>query len=103
MIVVAGSVTVRPDQRERAVAAAVKMVAATQQEAGCLKYDMYSDLSNPNRIFVFEEWESDAALMAHFQTPHMAEFAGILPEVLAGPPDITRYEVASSARLPVGD
>ena len=103
MIVVAGTVTVRPELREKAATAAVSMVAATQQEAGCLKYNIFSDLTDPHTFFVFEEWESDAALMGHFQSAHMATFAAVLGEVLAGPPDIIRYEITASGPLPVGN
>src|SRR5438876_541216 len=103
MIVVAGSVMVQPEKREMAAAAAVKMVAATKQEPGCLKYDIYSDLNDPNHFFVFEEWENDAALMDHFKSRHMAEFAAVLGEVLAAPPEVTRYEIAASGLLPIGN
>ena len=99
MILVAGYVMMKPEQREKAAQVALKMAAATKREAGCIAYDFYADLADANRFHVYEEWESDEALQAHFQTPHMAEFQQALPDLIASPPNITRYEVSSSSRL----
>jgi quinol monooxygenase YgiN len=95
MIVIAGSVPVRAEKREAAIGAAVEMVRATRTEPGCLSYGFYAAIDDPNRILVFEEWESEEALGRHFGTEHMKAFSRILPDVLAGPPTIKRYTVAS--------
>src|SRR4051812_25477214 len=99
MIVVAGTVAINPERRDEAVSVALKIVAATRPEAGCQSYDFWSDLADPNRFHVFEEWETPEALEAHFQTSHMAEFMQALPPLLAAPPDIKRYEVNAVAQL----
>jgi quinol monooxygenase YgiN len=99
MIVVAGTVSINPAYREEAARVALKMVAATKQERGCLAYDFWADLADPNRFHVFEEWETQEALEAHFQTPHMAEFMEALPTLVAGAPNIMRYEVGSVSQL----
>jgi quinol monooxygenase YgiN len=99
MLIVSGRVPVRPERRAEAVAAALKMAAATQAEAGCRSYSFYSDLADPNTFFIYEEWEDEAALTAHFQTPHMAEFNAVIPAFVAGPPSINRYDVSTVAKL----
>jgi quinol monooxygenase YgiN len=99
MIVIAGSVRIRGDQRERAVAVALEMARATLREAGCRAYRFSADLADPTLFYVHEEWESGDALAAHFQTPHMATFRAALPELLAGPTAIMRFDVSASAPL----
>jgi quinol monooxygenase YgiN len=99
MLIVAGKVPVKPDRRAEAVAAALKMAKATQAEAGCKSYAFYSDLADPNTILIFEEWENEAALTAHFQTPHMAEFNAVIGQFIAGPPSINRYEVGAVVKM----
>jgi quinol monooxygenase YgiN len=99
MLIVAGRVPVRPDRRDEAVVAAVKMAKATQAEAGCRSYGFYADLADPNTILIFEEWENEAALTAHFQTPHMAEFNSVISRFVAGPPSINRYEVGAVVKM----
>ena len=99
MLVIAGTVKIKPETRAEAVQAAQKMAEASQAEAGCRSYGFYADLNDPNMFLIFERWESEAALMTHFQTPHMAEFNAAIPRFLAGPPSITRYDVAAETKL----
>src|SRR4029077_14613865 len=79
MIVIAGSVPVRPDRREEAVRVARTMAAATRGEAGCQTYRFSADLDDPNMFLIFEEWDSEEALGRRFQTPHMAALREALP------------------------
>ena len=96
MIVIAGTVRVRPEGRADAVAAARDMVAATRKEPGCRAYRFSADLGEPNLICIFEEWESAEALASHFASDHMRVFRERLPAVLAGAPELRRYVVAST-------
>lgn len=99
MIVINGRLTVRSDQRDRAVAAATALMAATRAEPGCREYTFAADLSEPDVFHFFEQWESEEALNGHFAAPHMAEFLGMAGELLAGPVAATRFDVSGSAPL----
>ena len=99
MLIVAGKIPIQPEKREEAMAVATVMAKATQAEKGCIEYHFYSNVEDPNTFLVFEKWESGEALKAHFETPHMAEFRSKLPNLVAGPGDVWRYEVSDSAKL----
>src|SRR5262245_29572547 len=99
MIVVAGTVRIRPEAREAAAEAALAMIAATRREPGCRAYRFASDLADPTLIHVHEEWDSAEALERHFATPHMAEFRQKLPGLVAGPGSFMRYEIASATPM----
>jgi quinol monooxygenase YgiN len=99
MLVIAGTVKIKPEMRAEAMQAAVKMAKASQAEAGCKSYGFYADLADPNTFLIFEQWENEAALMAHFQTPHMAEFNSLIPKFLAAPPSIDRYDVSAVVKM----
>ena len=99
MIVVAGKVRIKPERRQAAIDAALRMQQATQAEAGCVAYHFYASLEDPNLFFVFEEWESEKALERHFQTAHMEAFQRQLPEFLDGEIRIKQYVIASSSGL----
>ena len=99
MIVIAGTILVKPERRDEAQRAALAIVEATRREAGCISYAFYADLVEPGTFFLFEEWESDAALAAHFQTEHMARFQQQVPALVAGLPKITRYVVESATAM----
>jgi len=99
MIVVAGRIRVKAEERSQAVRVALRMAEATRAEPGCVSYRFYADLTDPNTFFLFEEWESDEALARHFQTPHMAEFQQQIPRFVAGPFEIKRYVVESAVGM----
>lgn len=99
MLVIAGIVKVKPETRAEAVQAALTMARATAGEPGCASYRFSADLEDPNTFLIFEQWEDEAALMAHFQSPHMAAFNAEIPRFLAAPPSINRYEVASMVKM----
>jgi quinol monooxygenase YgiN len=95
MIIVHGTLPILPDQLEQALSLARRMAAATQLEPGCISYDFYIGLSDPNTLLLFQEWETMDALANHFQTEHMEEFLTHLPDVLAGEVTTRRYAVQS--------
>lgn len=78
MIVVQGDFVIKPGQRDAAIAAMQAVARATQQEAGCIRYNFYADLEDPNKFIVYEEWESLEHLNAHLSLekpqPHMTAF-----------------------------
>lgn len=78
MIVVAGDIFIHEGKRAEAIAAMVAVARATQQEAGCRRYNFYADLEDEHRFLVYEEWESQAHLDAHLSVDnppaHMVAF-----------------------------
>lgn len=75
MIIVEGWVRATPQEIERLRPAAVEMMRATKaNEPGCLEYAYAVDLADPGLLRVIERWVDDAALAAHFSSPHMAAF-----------------------------
>ena len=95
VIIVHGTIPIRPDAREQALQLARHMADATRLELGCISYDFYVGLSDPNTLMLFQEWESMEALMGHFQTDHMEEFLQALPELVSGEITTKRYAVQS--------
>ncbi|MEM7217646.1 MAG: putative quinol monooxygenase [Pseudomonadota bacterium] len=66
-IIISGTIDMPPDNVMPALEAARELILGAQDEAGCLDYDWCPDPVNPGRIRVFERWDSEAALAAHFQ------------------------------------
>jgi len=95
VIIVHGTIPIRPELREQALELARGMAEATRTEPGCLSYDFYVGLSDANTLMLFQEWESMEALMRHFQTPHMEAFLQALPKVVSGEITTRRYAVQS--------
>lgn len=70
MIVIAGTVDVDPAQRDAALVAGRPHMEATRAQKGCLDYTWSADGLVAGRIYVYERWESQEALAAHFAGPH---------------------------------
>ena len=46
-------------------------------EDGCIRYDYYLDVQNPDRILLVEEWETEEKQQKHRQTTNMAQLTAI--------------------------
>ncbi|WP_171129630.1 MULTISPECIES: putative quinol monooxygenase [unclassified Ruegeria] len=99
MLIVTGTVEVSADNVETATQAAQIMVAETMKEPGCLIYEFSQVLGHVNLFRVYEEWEDQAALEAHFATPHMAEFGRVLGEIGVVSSEI--YRVVGGEKQPL--
>lgn len=99
MLIVAGEIEIDPARREEAIAAAREMMEATRREAGCVAYAFSADLADPGRFRIFEEWESQTALDAHFATPHMAAFQARVGGLGVRGMSLRKYQVASAGPL----
>lgn len=99
MIVISGTARVRPEVRTQALAAALNMARQSQAEAGCRAYEFSVTLDDENTFRLFEQWDDEASLLAHFGTPHFAAFSASLGGMLAAAPSFTRYDVAGAGPL----
>ncbi len=90
MLIVAGHLAVAPEDRDAFVAASGAAVAQAREAPGCLDFAVTADTLNPQRVNVFERWESEVALLAFRGAgPSGAMAARILDA------DVRRYVVAS--------
>jgi quinol monooxygenase YgiN len=96
MIVVAGTIPIRADAREAAIAAAVEMQTATLNEPGCQQYAFSFDVVDPCLVRLFEVWDDQESLDIHFTLPHMAAFQAKLGDIVAGAGDFGHYTVSAA-------
>ena len=96
MIIVHGTFPLKDDFREDALKIMRRMAVATRLELGCISYEFYVGLSEPNTLLLFQEWESIEALHHHLETKHMDEFLRDIPTMLDGHVSTRRYEVRST-------
>ena len=62
MVIVAGHITVDPEQRESYLADCMGVVEKARRADGCLDFAITADLLDPGRVNLFERWESQAAV-----------------------------------------
>jgi quinol monooxygenase YgiN len=61
MVIVAGHITVDPEQRESYLAGSMSVVEKARRADGCLDFAITADLLDPG-VNLFERWESQAAV-----------------------------------------
>ncbi len=64
MVIVAGHLTVDPEQRESYLAGCMSVVEKACRADGCLDFAITADLLDPGRVNLFERWEKQAAVEA---------------------------------------
>lgn len=94
MIIIAGTVNVDPDRRAAALEAGKPHMKATRAQRGCLDYSWSADGLVPDRIYVFERWESEADLKAHFDGPHYKAMLSTISEHGLSGVDVLKYRPA---------
>jgi quinol monooxygenase YgiN len=88
MIALFVSLKVKPDQRDRFLAAAEddSICSVRDEGGGCLRFDVYQDQQDENRFFFHEVYRDMAALDAHRTMPHFARWSQASQQVLVEPP-----------------
>lgn len=99
MIIVTGTIDLDESSIAPAKELAGAMANATRAEKGCLSYAFYQDIENPARFRIYEEWEDEAALQAHFKQPHMAKFNEGLSKLKVLGADVKKAETTGFKKL----
>jgi quinol monooxygenase YgiN len=94
-VIVAGTVRVPHENIEALRPEMLKVLTATRAEDGCIDYAYAEDVADPGLIRVFEVWRDQAALDAHFKTPHMAVWRAAWPSFGVSDRRLLVYEIAS--------
>jgi len=98
-VTIAGTFRVPPQNLAAFKPHMAAMLTASRAEDGCLVYSYAEDVLEPGLIRVFEAWRDQAALDAHFQTPHMARWRAAWPTFGVSDRRLFAYEVASQRAI----
>ena len=98
-VVILGTVRLAPERLDEARPHMAAMVAASRAEDGCFGYTYAEDVAEPGLIHVFERWRDQAALDAHFQSPHLAAWRAAWPSFGVSDRRLFAYDVASERAL----
>lgn len=84
------TLTAQPETREELFRLLVDQVGPTQDEVGCIDYNLHVD-ARDSCVFVFyENWKSQADLDAHMEMDHLRPLLSQIDRLLAKPIDIWR-------------
>ena len=88
MIALIVSLKVKPEERERFLAAAEddSICSVRDEGGGCLRFDVLQDREDENHFLFHEVYRDEAAHRAHSGYPHYARWSAARDQVLAEPP-----------------
>lgn len=80
MIKIVAKNYIKADKVQEIIALAKKLVQETiQKDKGCIRYELFQDLSNPQILTFIEEWENKEALDRHM-SKHFKEIVPYVAE-----------------------
>jgi (4S)-4-hydroxy-5-phosphonooxypentane-2,3-dione isomerase len=74
MVCLAVTYLVLPNREGEAKELFGKLTQATRREPGCRLYQAHQSLSEPRRFFLYEQYDDEAAVKAHRESPHFEEY-----------------------------
>ena len=95
MIRVVAKNRIKTEKVEEFIALAKTLAEATNQnDKGCIHYELYQDVNDPQILTFIEEWESMEALSSHMEAQHFKEIVPQFGEYADGPEDVHLYKKA---------
>lgn len=93
MVKVVAKNFIKADRMNEFIETAEMLVRETvQNDTGCIRYELFQDLSNPQVLTIIEEWEDQSSLDAHMTAKHFKEATTRFPEFAEKPGEINLYK-----------
>ena len=90
-VTVIARIKAKADRAQRVKEELLKLLAPTRAENGCINFDMHQGATDHAQFLFHENWSSEAALKAHFETPHIKNWLRQAESLLAEPLEVTLW------------
>jgi quinol monooxygenase YgiN len=85
----------KPELKSQLHERLLEMVELTNQEKGCIFYNLNVDRQNDNVYYFLEAWQDEAALALHMETPYVKAIIADAPTfTLSGIESCTMHQIA---------
>src|SRR5688572_13871929 len=101
MLIVAGTITVDPAERDRFLESRRETVAEARKMKGCLEYAFSADLVDPTCVRLFERWETEEDVAAWLAAHRADREASNEPEVPWVRMDFLKHQVTGTSPVVV--
>lgn len=85
VLTIIARIKAKPGMERRMQQDLLALLAPTRSEDGCITFDLLSDINDPAVFILYENWESKAALDAHFEQPYVKKVLQAYEVTLAEP------------------
>ena len=95
MIVIRVAVKVKPEAKANFVRQIKQeMGEVKKQFPGCERYTLYTDVTDDNKLMLYEEWQSQASFEAYKESDYFKQNGELLFPMMAEPPDSAYFNAA---------
>lgn len=91
MVLIQVSVTAKPEHHDSLQQVLQEVIAAARRVEGCLRYEWFRDPDHDRRVFVYAEFESEAAFAAYRQGPVVRMIVDQLLPLLEAHPSFKHF------------
>ena len=92
MITIVAKSVIKEGKKEEFMALTKELIEKSRAEVGCLAYDLYEDIKNPNVVAFIERWQDMKTIAAHNKSPHFTSIVPKLGGLREGEMEITLYK-----------
>lgn len=86
MITINVLLTVKPEHEQTYLTFLNDLVQKSRADQGCLFYDHFRSVQQPNSYIIVENWADDESIAAHNETEHLKAFFTTVPPLLQSEP-----------------
>ena len=89
------TINIKPGFKARFMSALLEdAYGSLHHEPGCLRFDVFEDMDEPNRIHLMEDYVDEAAFQSHRKQPHFLKWRDTVKDWFASPTQ--RYRVTGA-------
>ena len=93
MITIVAKCILKEGKKQEFIELNKELVRCSQNEKGCIAYDLYQDLNNENMVSYIENWEDEKAIELHNDSQHFLKWVPILNELKTEPTIVNLYKI----------
>ena len=90
LVTVIAHMRAKPGKEQNLRNALEALIEPTSQEEGYVNYDLHQGLEDSSLFYLYENWESVETHETHMHTPHLADFASRLGDLVEGELTVVR-------------
>jgi len=91
MIIVTGTVNVKDECFNEALALSLQHVRHSREEPGCVSHDVTQGVDSRNQLFFYEQWQDEASIKTHFALESSQQFVKKLSTLCITPPVLSMF------------
>lgn len=92
MIKIVAVSTLKPGVLQDYLKAVAELIEKSNQEEGCISYQLYQDKVDENKVAMFEEWKDEQAIALHNSSEHFTRICPQLSQYCVGDSIVNYYK-----------